>query len=161
MHGKIFQITQEKVLKENFLNENTLKQGDGHYYDYCAEISDEERKFHIAYLVENILPKGMFTLVEENIIRYNGGIEDWKRIFVETLQEKAKAVTIENCTEWIGAMYGLKEYLKDPLDTGYHFYMDEQGLYEEAEQSYEFLCTVSGLEPGTLLYIGGVIDFHF
>lgn len=48
MHGKIFQITQEKVLKENFLNENTLKQGDGHYYDYCTEISDKERKFHIA-----------------------------------------------------------------------------------------------------------------
>lgn len=58
-------------------------------------------------------------------------------------------------------MYALKEYLKAPLDTGYHFYMDEQGLYEEAEQSYEFLCTVSELEPGTILYIGGVIDFHF
>lgn len=38
MHGKIFQITQEKPSKENFLNENTLNQGDGNYYDYCSEI---------------------------------------------------------------------------------------------------------------------------
>lgn len=38
MHSKIFQITEERPLKDNILNDCTLEQGDGHYYDYCSEI---------------------------------------------------------------------------------------------------------------------------
>lgn len=161
MHSRIFQITEVKADKENYLNEDTLEQGDGHYYDYCSEIDEEDRKFHIANLVDNVLPKGMFELVAEDTIRYNGGADKWKEEFVRTLKEKAQAVTTENCTLWIGAVYQLEKFLKNPLDTGYQFYMDEQGITGYAEQSYEFLRTVSGLEPGTLLYIGGVIDYHF
>ena len=161
MHSKIFQITEEKPLKDNILNVCTLEQGDGHYYDYCSEIDVEERKFHIDNLINNILPKGMFTLVSEDIIRYNGGADKWKEEFVATLQEKAKAVTTENCTMWIGEVYQLEKYLKNPLDTGYQFYMDELCINGAAEQSYEFLRVASQLEPGTLLYIGGVIDYHF
>lgn len=103
----------------------------------------------------------MFELVEDDTIRYNGGADKWKEEFVAALQEKANEVTTENCTMWIGAVYQLEKYLKNPLDTGYQFYMDEQGITGYAEQSYEFLRTVSELEPGTLLYIGGVIDYHF
>ena len=98
MHSKIFQITEEKPLKDNILNDCTLEQGDGHY-DYCSEIGVEERKFHIDNLINNILPKGMFTLVSEDTIRYNGGADKWKEEFVATMQEKAKAVTTENCTK--------------------------------------------------------------
>ena len=54
-----------------------------------------------------------------------------------------------------------EKYLKDPLETGYWFYTDENGIQSYAEQSYEFLREVCALEPGTLLYIGGVIDYHF
>lgn len=161
MHSKIFQITKEKPLKENFLNEDTLEQGDGNYYDYCSEIDEEDRKYHIDNLVNNILPKGMFELVADDTIRYNGGADKWKEEFVAALQEKAKAVTTENCMMWIGAVYQLEKFLKNPLDTGYQFYMDEQGINGYAEHSYEFLRTVSEFEPGTLLYIGGVIDYHF
>ncbi len=161
MHSKIFQITEERPLKDNILNDRTLEQGDGHYYDYCSEIDEKERKFHIDNLINNILPKGMFELVSEDTIRYNGGADKWKETFVSVLQEKAKAVTTENCTLWIGEVYRLEKYLKNPLDTGYQFYMDGHCTNGEAEQSYEFLRVVSQLEPGTLLYIGGVIDYHF
>ncbi|HQK35194.1 MAG TPA: hypothetical protein PK074_10735, partial [Spirochaetales bacterium] len=124
-------------------------------------IDEEERKSHIDNLINNILPKGMFELVSDDTIRYNGGADKWKEEFVATLQEKAKAVTTENCTLWIGEVYQLEKYLKNPLDTGYQFYMDEQCINGAAEQSYEFLRVVSQLVPGTLLYIGGVIDYHF
>lgn len=161
MHSKIFQITETKVAKDNYLNENTLEQGDGNYYDYCSEIDDNERKLHITNLVDNILPKGMFVLVEADVIRYNGGADKWKEEFVAGINEMAKAITTDNCTLWVGAVYQLEKYLKNPLNTGYLFYMDEQGCSYHAEQSYEFLRTVSQLEPGTLLYIGGVIDYNF
>lgn len=160
MHSSIFQISEMPIDKENYLNEDTLYQGEGSYYDYCANINDEGRREEIADLIKT-LPKGMFELVDDDTIRYNGGADKWKEEFVATLQEKAKEVTTENCTMWIGAVYQLEKYLKNPLDTDYQFYMDEQGITGYAEQSYDFLRTVSELEPGTLLYIGGVIDYHF
>ena len=52
MHSKIFQITEEKPLKDNILNEDTLEQGDGHDYDYCSEIDEEARQFDIASRIE-------------------------------------------------------------------------------------------------------------
>ena len=97
MHSKIFQITETRVDRDNYLNEDTLEQGDGHYYDYCSEIDEEERKFHIANLIEKSLPKGMFTLVGENTIRYNGGADIIR--FVPPL-----VITRENVDEMIAIL---------------------------------------------------------
>ena len=33
MHSRIFQISTEPIDKENYLNEDTLQQGDGSFYD--------------------------------------------------------------------------------------------------------------------------------
>ena len=75
MHSRIFQISKMWIEKENYLNEDTLHQGDGSFYDYCAEIDDEERKEDIRYLVNTALPKDMFELVGDDTIRYIGGVE--------------------------------------------------------------------------------------
>ena len=77
------------------------------------------------------------------------------------IRSRAEAITPESVQEWIGPVYQLEKFLKNPLDTAYWFYMDEEGLQSHAEQSYEFLRQVCEFEPGTLLYIGGVIDYHF
>lgn len=161
MHSKIFQITPTRVDKDNYLNEDTLMQGAGSFFDYCGEIDDEERQLYIESLVNEVLPKGMFELVSEDVIRYMGGAEEWKKDFVEGIRLKAEAVTPDKVQDWIGPVYQLEKYLKNPLDTGYWFYTDENGVQSYAEQSYEFLREVCGLEPGTLLYIGGIIDYHF
>ena len=34
MHSRIFQVSTEPIDKENYLNEDTLQQGDGSFYDY-------------------------------------------------------------------------------------------------------------------------------
>lgn len=161
MHSKIFQITTERVDKENYLNEDTLMQGDNSDFDYCAEIDDDERKEEIEYLVNHILPEGMFELTSEDTILYKGCAEKWKEEFVSEIRKKAEAITPENMLEWIGPVYQLEKYLKDPLDTGYRFYTDTEGVQSYAEQSYEFLREICTFEPGTTLYIGGVIDYHF
>lgn len=57
MHSTIFQITKTRVEKENYLNEDTLMQGDNSHFDYCAEMDDEVRKEEIDYLVNHILPE--------------------------------------------------------------------------------------------------------
>lgn len=161
MHSKIFQITQKRVEKDSYLNEETLLQGAGSFFDYCGEINDEERKLHIENLINEVLPKGMFELVSGDTIRYIGGADEWKQDFAKAVRLKAEDITPEKVQDWIGPVYQLEKFLKNPLDTGYWFYMDENGVQSYAEQSYEFLREVCALEPGTLLYIGGVIDYHF
>ena len=160
MHSKIFQISTTRVEKDNYLNEDTLQQGEGSFYDYCANIGDEERKEDIGYLVEYALPKGMFELTSDDTIRYNGGIEQWKEEFVANIHKKAEAITTENMQEYM-PIYNLKEALQNPLNTGYHFYLDGDGCQTFAEPSFAFMEFVCTLEPGTTLYIGGVIDYHF
>lgn len=160
MHSRIFQITTEQVERENYLNEDTLEQGDNVLIDYCAEIDDDEREENIACLVDDILPKGMFTRMGANIIRYNGGIEQWKAEAIAKIKEKAAALTADNYFHY-SSIYNLKNAVVNPLDTAYLFYTDAEGGQNWADQSHEFMQFVNGLEEGTLLYIGGVIDYHF
>ena len=127
MHSRVFQISTTQIDKENYLNEDTLNQGDNSFYDYCADISDEERKEEITNLVNSILPKGMFELVSEDTIRYTGdGMEQWKEKYVAEIRKKADAITVENMFEWISTYY-LKQAIDNPLDTGYHFYLNGDG----------------------------------
>lgn len=160
MHNRIFQISAMRIDKENYLNEDTLQQGDGSHYDYCSEISEETRKQDIDYLVNHALPKGMFELITEDTIRYNGGVEQWKKEYVANIRKKAEAITIENMLEW-NSTYSLKQAVENPLDTCYHFYLNGEGCQSFAEQSFAFMEFVCSLKPGTTLYIGGVIDYHF
>lgn len=160
MHSRIFQISTMQIEKGNYLNEDTLYQGECSFYDYCADIDDETRKRDIAYLVNNVLPKGMFELISEDAIRYNGGIEQWKEEYVANLRKNAAAVTVDNMLEW-STTYNLQKAIENPLNVPYHFYLDGDGCQSFAEQSFAFMSFVCTLEPDTILYIGGVIDYHF
>ena len=127
MHSRVFQISTTQIDKENYLNEDTLNQGDNSFYDYCADISDEERKEEITNLVNSILPKGMFELVSEDTIRYTGdGMEQWKEKYVAEIRKKADAITVENMYE-SSTTYYHKQAIENPLDTGYHFSMNVDG----------------------------------
>ena len=160
MHSRIFQISTEPIDKENYLNEDTLQQGDGSFYDYCSEIDKEDRKEDIANLVNHALPKGMFELISDDTMRYNGGIEQWKEEYVANIKKRANALTADNMLEW-GSTYYLKQAVENPLDVAYHFYLDGDGCQSFAEQSFAFMEFVCTLEVGTILYIGGVVDYHF
>lgn len=98
MHSRIFQISTEPIDKENYLNEDTLQQGDGSFYDYCSEIDEENRKEDIANLVNYALPNGMFELISDDTMRYNGGIEQWKEEYVANIKKRADALTAESQT---------------------------------------------------------------
>ncbi len=159
MHSSVFQITTEKIKEGGLLDENTLHQGDCSGLDYCSNIDDEERRERIEDLVDNILPEGMFTLIDDNTIRYNGGVEIWQEEWVKRIKEKCSFVTANNIQEW-RTLYYLKEAIENPLDTGSRFY-DDCGYSSFSEESGEFMKSLNDLEAGTLLYIGGVVDYHY
>lgn len=103
----------------------------------------------------------MFTLVGENIIRYNGGADEWKEQWQKLIQERASQITTENILNSIGPMYQRERALLNPLDLGTLFYDDSENMNSYAEHSAEFMRSVCQLEEGTLLYIGGVLDYHY
>ncbi len=160
MHSTIFQITTEKVEDGGLLNEDTLQQGDNSELDYCSDIDEDDRRRRIEYLVNKILPEGMFTLIDENTIRYNGGVEAWLEEWVKLIKEKCSLVTAGNIREW-STLYYLKEAIDNPLDAGSRFYDDNSGYSSYSDKSGEFMKSLNDLEAGTLLYVGGVIDYHF
>ena len=160
MHSRIFQISTEQIDKDNYIDENTFIQGDYSFYDYCANIDDKERKEDIRDLVKYALPKEMFELTSDDAILYKGGVERWKEEFVANVRKKAEALTVENMLEWSSTYY-LKQAIENPLDTDYRFYLDGDGCQSFAEPSFAFMEFVCSLEPGTVLYIGGVVDYHF
>lgn len=161
MHAKVFQMTKQRVDEKNTLDENTLAQGDGSFYDYCSEITPEFRKAVIVILVNEILPKGMFTLLGDDELVYNGGAEEWKAEWVKAIHDKAGKVTTENVLDWIGPTYQLEKELKNPLHTDSQFYLSDETCQSYAEPSAQLMEMVCSLPVGTHLYIGGVIDFHF
>lgn len=154
MHSNVFQISTEKIQREDFIYEETL---DGYdFFDYCSEISDEDRLEEIKRLSGHILPEGMFTLVGDDILIYNGGAEKIRQEWADRIRAKAALVTEENIMKFVGPAYQLKKEIENPLGTSTRFYID--GCVEQSDELVKMLC---GLEPGTRLYIGGVIDWHF
>ena len=161
MHAKVFQITKQRVSEDNILNENTLEQGDSSDYDYCSEISEEERRVSIDALVNQVLPQGMFTLINNDELVFNGGALKWVQQWVKNIHEKARDVTAKNVTDWIGAAYQLQKVVKNPLGTDSLFYLSEDNTQTYGEPSAELMRMVCKLKKGERLYVGGVIDFHF
>lgn len=160
MHSSIFQISTKPISKENYITEETFIGGDFSFYDYCANMGEEERKEAISNLVTCLLPKEMFEQTSEDTIFYKGGVEQWKAEFVANVRKKAEAITIENMLEW-GPVYAIEKALTNPLDTDYHFYLNDDCTNTYAETSLSFVKFVCGLEPGTTFYVGGVVDYHY
>ena len=94
MHAWIFQLSEERI--EGYLCEDTLLQGDGSDYDYCAAISEEARKRAVYSLMAHILPLGMFRLKDETTLVYQGGFGQRKREWVERIQTKVAKMCIRD-----------------------------------------------------------------
>ena len=159
MHAWIYQISDTPI-KET-INEDTLYQGDGTDYDYCAEISGEGRKSAIETLKGYILPFGMFRQIDETTFEYQGGIDEWKEQWVERIQDLASELNVENVLKFVGHSYKLERELKNPLDTASQFYLSAETDQTYAEESVELMRWIENLEVGSKIYVGGIIDFHF
>lgn len=156
MHGTIVQISNDEIPEEDYINEGRLESWIGTEFDYIyeAKLDEKGRKSIIDNLVKNIFPKGMFEAVEKNALKYKGGMDEWKKGFVDEIRRKAYKINEENCMHWEFASF--KHYLEDPFDISYRFFI-ENGI----EKSYGFMNYVNNFESGTLFHVGGILMYHF
>ena len=65
MHGIVYQISTEPVDLDDYISEDTVSVGDMAVFDYLYDTEKEVRQERIHNLVENVLPKGMFTIAPD------------------------------------------------------------------------------------------------
>lgn len=161
MHSHIIQIALIPIDKENYLNEDTIETGT-RGVDYTAEISDQTRLAVISNLVNSWLPKGMFSLGDElDTIIYNGGLDEWtRREWLPKIKKAAQNLSTHNIFKSL-TLFRMEKLMKNALDLGTLFYLSDENYQGYAEESTAFLEFVNTLGPGTTLYVGGVLDYHY
>ena len=117
--------------------------------------------------MENILPKGMFTLVtipsedEDSdptyTLRYEGGFEEWAKQYVENIQAYAREVNVDNVLGWRSKSDALRNYIDNPLNTMCLF-CDTDSL--NGEDSGYLMEIVKHLKVGDILYFPTILGYH-
>lgn len=159
MHSRIYQFSPNPIDTDDYTNDDNITDS-FHWIDYVLEIDDEdERREEIQKLVEHVLPKGMFELnADGESITYKGGMEQWRRDFVERLHGYAGAITSQNVYNSL-KLFELEHEIKWPLGNETMFIFED---YPVARTSGDFMeCYVNGLNVGDVLYIGAVFDYHY
>lgn len=159
MHSRIYQISPNPIDTDDYPSDHEITDSSS-WIDYALEIDDEdERREEIQDLVEWRLPKGMFELnADGESITYKGGMEQWRRDFVERLHGLAGAITSQNVYNSM-KLFELTHGIKWPFGNETMFIFEEDPA---ARTNGDFMeCYVNDLNIGDVLYIGAVFDYHY
>lgn len=111
MHSTIYQISTEPIVENDYLNSDRIVAGENASISYLYENSEDGRKFDIRFLLEHILPKGMFTPIEESTLTYNGGFAMWRKSHFDNIKAISAELTPANVMKWNGPIGQLKKPL--------------------------------------------------
>jgi len=104
----------------------------------------------------------MFSLgTEPDTIVYNGGLEEWvRKEWLQKIRRHAETLSTHNVFRDF-KLYRMERVLDNTLDSGKLFYLSEDNYQSYAERSTAFLEYLNGFSAGQILYIGGVLDYHW
>ncbi len=160
MHSTIYQISTEPIEERDLLRIDNIIAGEMASISYVNENDDEGRKFDIKCLVENILPKGMFTLSDENTLSYNGAFNMWRKSHFDKIKVLSAQLKPANVMKYNGPIGELKKAIVNPLGTSALFVTDFYGGAGTAECSVDLMDMVSTLKKGDKLYLGAILGYH-
>ena len=160
MHGTIYQISTEPIAERDLLHIDNIIAGEMASISYVNENDEDGRKFDIKCLVEHILPKGMFTLSDENTLTYNGGFNMWRKSHFDKIKSLTAQLKPANVMKYNGPIGELKKAIVNPLGTTVLFVTDFYGGGGTAECSADLMDMVSTLSKGDTLYLGAFLGYH-
>ncbi|ROS79651.1 hypothetical protein EEL35_11615 [Muribaculaceae bacterium Isolate-042 (Harlan)] len=160
MHGTIYQISTEPIAERDLLHIDNIIAGEMASISYVNENDEDGRKFDIKCLVEHILPKGMFTLSDENTLTYNGGFNMWRKSHFDKIKSLTAQLKPANVMKYNGPIGELKKAIVNPLGTTVLFVTDFYGGGGTAECSADLMDMVSTLSKGDKLYLGAILGYH-
>ena len=152
----VFQFSEEKIAKSNYINEDTILSVDNRSCKNCRELTEEERARRVHWLVDQFLPSDMFTVVDAHTIRYEGGMDKFNKAFICQINRRAKEAgkDIENLYD---SVKDLEEYMLYPLGAGVNFYICGSNYDVAPDRQLDFMWWMNTIDEGTLLHIGNVV----
>ena len=160
MHSTIYQISTKPIAENDYLNIDRIVVGENASISYVCENSEDGRKFNIRFLLEHILPKGMFTPIEESTLTYNGGFAIWRKSHFDNIKAISAELTPANVMKWNEPIGQLKKAIINPLGTDALFVTEFYGGAGTAERSADLMDIIARLKKGDRLYIGAILGYH-
>ena len=160
MHSTIYQVSTEPIAERDLLRIDNIVAGEMASISYVSENDEDGRNFDIKCLVEHILPKGMFTLSDENTLTYNGGFNMWKKSHFDKIKALSAQLKPANVMKYSGPIGELKKAIVNPLGTAALFVTEFYGGSGTGECSADLMYMVSELRKGDKLYLGAILGYH-
>lgn len=161
MNSHVFQISNFSISRSSFINANQLAAFRCRFFEYCYNLSEDERLRVIRQFIDECLPKGMFTLVGMDKVRYNGGFQAWLSEWTDRLHSLCTNVSVDKPLECFGSSYNrLKEMIDNPLQVQARFYLSDDIENDKCESAADFMRMVSSMHEGDFLYIGAVLGYY-
>lgn len=153
MHGRIFEIREGKLDKEDWLKEDDLYDEDLNFCDYFYD--SENREDDLKWLKE-CLPPSIFKVNGDEIEIVSDGkehIEEW----LKEVQKRAAALSYENVTS-CSETDKVRNLLKNVFNVDFMFYTDYSSYCHD---SFNFLMDCINNYQGKKLYVCGILNYHY
>jgi len=160
MHSTIYQIGIKPIAENDYLRIDNIVADEMASISYVCENTEDGRNFDIKHLVEHILPKGMFTISDDNALTYNGGFNMWEKSHFDNIKALSAQLTPANVMKWSGPIGQLKKAIVNPLGTAALFVTEFYGGAGTAECSADLMDIVSELKKGDRLFLGAILGYH-
>jgi len=158
MHSKIFQITKEKLSKEEYITENTFYDHLPEGADYVQNLSKEEAEACLSWVDEML--KGIFTRKGRELTFI--GVETFIGEWVEKIKESANALTVENMKDSLTLFRHKMLCERTHKDVWFLVYQGADGEeYADFFADFIWYLHATEVKKGTKFYIGGIVDYHF
>lgn len=160
MYSYIYQIESGPCQKDERVSESDFYEHlDDIPADYVNGVTEDDEKKAIGYL-SDLLPKSMFKC-EGREITFLGGDEkffdQWKKKVEKSLHGESSTDIANGRVAW-SYLYKLQRVVENVLDLDIRFYSQEDGY---CKKSTEFILGMTRAEPGTKVYVGAVISYHY
>lgn len=158
MHSYIIQISKSPISKDDYTR--TIDIEPSELIDYTSDIKDIDREDFLRTVVK-WMPTGMFEYVNENCIRYLGGMTEWKKDYLEYLHKTIDNVETFTLFKYKNSIYEIERLVSNPLNTDILFGIVENGCGTSPQRSTDFMAFVDTLAIGDKIYVGSILDYHF
>lgn len=158
MHARIYQICLENKCQDEWITEHSITDSDMGYLGIDYTFTSKDREDDLEWL-KQCLPADMFLMEGNEITILNDGTKTLRNAF-EQIKEYVNSINID---EYVDDMtffeYRIKNKSRDILGIAHLFFVD--GWFDYPTYSTEFIRYCHTLNPGTKIYVNGILDYHF
>ena len=154
MHGRLFEIREERIPQDEWVNEFSFCDEDtSSWCDWMCDSADREDDLK---WLKKVLPTSIFKVDGDEIEIISDGrefVEKW----IEDVRELVNRLDYESFTGY-ASTWAIERTLQNMIGSDFMF---RTSYADYAHGSTEFIkyCINSG--KGTKLYVCGIIDYHY